>query len=122
MTHRKIYTPFQLASAVFMILALLWLTISLPFVYENQQQLEKDQIATQDSSSSENTEESSNPFGNTTEEKNPSSSNSFSEEFLHDHHIHDHYFSISSQYHKCENVATYIAFHGDLEVPPPDVA
>jgi|SRR5687768_2832241 len=122
MSDRKIYTPFQLASAVFMILALLWLTISLPFVYEKQQQLEKDQIANHDSSSGENTEESSNPFGNTTEEKNPNSSNSFSEEFLHDHHIHDHYFSISSQYHKCENVATYIAFHGDLEVPPPDVA
>ena len=122
MTKRKIYTPFQLASAVFMILALLWLTISLPFVYDNQTQLEENQLVNQTSSSAENNEEASNPFGNTTEEKNPNSSNSFSEEFLHDYHEHDHYLSISSQYHKCENVATYIAFHGDLEVPPPDVA
>ena len=121
MTSRKIYTAFQLASAVFMIVTLLWLTISLPFVYDNQQQSERNQIVNQDSSS-DNSEESSNPFGNSTEEKNPNSSNSLSEEFLHDHHIHDHYFSISSQYHKCENVSTYIAFHGDREVPPPDVA
>ena len=120
MTKRKLYTPFQLASSGFMILALLWLTISLPFVFESQQQSQSNQIVNQDSS--ENSEESTNPFGNTTEEKNPNSSNSFSEEFLHDHHIHDHYFSIAAQYHKCENVATYIAFHGDLEVPPPDVA
>ena len=103
-----------------MLLAVLWLTVSLPFVYESQQQSERNQIANQDSS--ENSEESSNPFGNTTEEKNPNSSNSFSEEFLHDHHINDHYFSIAAQHHKCENIATYIAFHGDLEVPPPDVA
>ena len=121
MSNRKIYTPFQLASAVFMILALLWLTISLPFVYDAQQQVEKNQIVNQNSSSGENSEEGSNPFGNTTEEKNPNSGNSLSEEFLHDHHTHDHYFSISAQYHKCESVATYIAFHGDLEVPPPDV-
>jgi hypothetical protein len=122
MSKRKIYTPFQLASAVFMILALLWLTISLPFVYDNQQeQTEKNKIVN-NASSAENNEEASNPFGNTTEEKNPNSSNSFSEEFLHDYHEHDHYFTISSQIRKCENVATYIAFHGDLEVPPPDVA
>ena len=90
MTKKKIYTPFQLVSAVFMILALLWLTISLPFVYDNQQQQsERNQIVNQDSSS-DNSEET-NPFGNTTEEKNPNS-NSFSEEFLHDHHVHDHYF------------------------------
>ena len=121
--YRKIYNPFHLLSAVFMILALLWLTISVPFVYASQQKhASQDKVENTGSPVSANEEETTNPFGNTTEEKNPNSSNSFSEEFLHDHHIHDHYFSISSQYHKCENVATYIAFHGDLEVPPPDVA
>ena len=38
-------------------------------------------------------EEAANPFGNTTEEKAPSSS-SFSEEYLHDHHKAEYFFSI----------------------------
>ena len=37
-----------------------------------------------------NEEEAANPFGNTTEEKAPTSGSSFSEEYLHDHHIADH--------------------------------
>jgi hypothetical protein len=120
--NRKIYTSFQLSSAVFMIMALLWLTVSLPFVYDNQQkQSERDKIENA-SSSAENNEESTNPFGNTTEEKNPNSSNSLSEEFLHDHYSHDHFFSIASQSYKRINVDTYIAYHGELDVPPPDVA
>ena len=120
--NRKIYTSFQLSSAVFMIMALLWLTVSLPFVYDNQQkQSERDKIENA-SSSPENNEDSTNPFGNTTEEKNPNNSNSLSEEFLHHHFIHDHFFSIASQSYKCVNVDTYIAYHGELDVPPPDVA
>jgi hypothetical protein len=119
---RKIFTPFQLLSAVFMIMALLWLTVSLPFVYDNQQkQSERDKIENA-SCWAENNEDSSNPFGNTTEEKNPNSSNSLSEEFLHDHYSHDHFFSIASQSYKRINVDTYIAYHGELDVPPPDVA
>jgi hypothetical protein len=120
--NRKIYTSFQLSSAVFMIMALLWLTVSLPFVYDNQQkQSERDKIENA-SSSAENNEDSSNPFGNTTEEKNPNSSNSLSEEYLHDHYSHDHFFPVASQSYKCINVDTYIAYHGELDVPPPDVA
>ena len=62
-----------------------------------------------------------NPFGNTTEEKAPVS-NSFSEEYLHDHHSTDCFFSIVLQYHKCENADTYHAYHGELLVPPPNVS
>jgi hypothetical protein len=52
---RKIYTNFQLASAVFMIMALLWLTVSLPFVYDNQQkQSERDKIENTSSSAENN--------------------------------------------------------------------
>jgi hypothetical protein len=65
-------------------------------------------------------EEAANPFGNTTEEKAPSSS--FSEEFLHDHHKADYFFSIVSQYHNSENDGTYVAYHGELLVPPPNAA
>jgi hypothetical protein len=116
---RKPYSFVQLASAVLMIAALLWLTVSLPFVYESQQKLNP--VQNNASPLAGNEEEAANPYGNSTEEKAPSSS-SFSEEYLHDHHKSDYFFSISSQYHKGENDGTYIAFHGELLVPPPNQA
>jgi hypothetical protein len=121
--NRKPYTIFQLCSAVFMMLALVWLTISAPVVFACQQELAKQgQTAKAPAPLADNEEETGNPFGNNTEEKAPNTSSSFSEEYLHDHHIHDHFFSISLQYHKCENAGTYIAYHGELLVPPPNAA
>jgi hypothetical protein len=121
--NRKIYTIFQLASAAFMILALLWLTISAPFVFTYQEKLgEQGKMATSEVPSGNNEEEAANPFGNSTEEKAPTTSSSLSEEYLHDHHQTDHFFSIASQYHTLQNAGTYIAFHGELLVPPPNVA
>ena len=120
--YRKIYNPYHLLSAVFMIVALLWLTISVPFVYASMQEhADQDKIENTGSPVSGNEEETANPFGNTTEEKAPSSS-SFSEEYLHDHHSTDYFFSIVLQYHKCENADTYHAYHGELLVPPPNAA
>jgi hypothetical protein len=122
---KKPYSFFQLASAVFMITALLWLTVSTPFVYQFQQkQIEQNKIAKSELSSvaDTNNEEESNPFGNTTEEKNSSSSNTLTEEYLHELHLHTHFFSIVSSEHQCHHQDTYIAFHGELDVPPPDVA
>ncbi|HKZ66806.1 MAG TPA: hypothetical protein VJ111_10640 [Chitinophagaceae bacterium] len=120
--YRKIYNPYHLLSAVFMILALLWLTISVPFVYASQREFaKKDKMENAGSPLSGNEEEAANPFGNTTEEKSPGSS-SFSEEYLHGHHSTDCFFSIALQYHKCENADTYHAYHGELLVPPPNAA
>lgn len=120
---KKPYNIYQLGSAVFMILALLWLTISLPYVYESQQKYSQvEKMAASASSPVDSNEEESNPFSNTTEEKSSGSGNSFSEEYLHDHHITDHFFFTASQKYKCEKADTYIAFHGELLVPPPDVA
>jgi cytoskeletal protein RodZ len=119
---QKTYNFFQKGSAIFMIVALLWLTVSAPFVFASQQELAKqDKIADTQSPLSGNEEEASNPFSSTTEEKNPSST-SFSEEYLHDQHITDHFFLIATQYHNCVNAGTYIAYHGELLVPPPNVA
>lgn len=119
---KKTYSFFQLASAVFMIVALLWLTVSAPFVFAGQQKIAKHcKTAHAETPLPCNEEESANPFGNTTEEKAPSSS-SFSEEYLHDNHKSEYFFSISSQYHMSENADTYIAFHGELHVPPPNIA
>jgi hypothetical protein len=104
-----------------MILALLWLTISAPFVYASQQELsKKDKAAMCQSIQGCDEEEGSNPLGNATEEKNPNSGSSFSEEYLHDHHIEEYFFCIASQHYKCENASTYTAFHGEVQVPPPN--
>jgi len=113
---------YQLASAVFMILALLWLTVSAPFVASCQQELAKqNKTANNVSALGGSEEEAANPFGNTTEEKKPSGSNSLSEEYLHDHHIDDHFFSVISRDHKSENAGVYTAFHGEVQVPPPNM-
>lgn len=118
----KPYTIFQLCLAIFLILALLWLTISTPFVYTSQQALTK-QYNSENSAIplAGNEEEAPNPF-NDTEEKAPASSGSFSEEYMHDNHKAAYFFSIVSQYHKCENTDIYHAFHGELLVPPPNAA
>lgn len=119
---RKVYSSFQLVSATVMILALLWLTVSTPFVYAAQQELAKQQkIEKAASPLTGNEEESSNPFGNNTEEKAPGN-NSLSEEYIHNNHRIHFFSSVTTQYHKCENADTYIAFHGELLVPPPNTA
>ena len=119
--RRKTYSLFQLCSAVLMILALLWLTISAPFVFEFQQEMAKNSnTSCIETAMPGAEEETNNPFGNGTEEKAPKSINSFSEEYLHDHHRSDYIFSLGLQYHKNENAGVYVAFHGELLVPPPN--
>jgi hypothetical protein len=66
-------------------------------------------------------EETTNPLGNTTEEKAPTNT-SVSEEYLHNHHVSEYFFSIISPSHKCENSNIYKVFHGEVQVPPPNVA
>lgn len=118
---RNTYNAFQIASSVFMIVALLWLTMSAPFVLASQQLQAKYNAADTGSPLAGTEEEAANPFGNTTEEK-ASGSTSFSEEFLHDHHKAEHFLSIAAQYQKAENTDLYTAFHGELLVPPPNIA
>lgn len=118
---RKIYSVFQLCSAVFLILALMWLTVSTPFVIAGQEEVAKQNKTEKTSSPLANEEETNNPFGNNTEEKAPTSS-SLSEEYLHSFHIISHFYTEISQYHKHENSDIYIAFHGELLVPPPNAS
>ena len=121
-TNRVPYSPIQMVSALCMVLALLWLTISAPFVVAGQKLMAKyEKTCTHDFGTAGDNEGVANPFGNNTEEKSPSSS-SFSEEYLHDHHKPDHIFSIISPYHNSMNTDTYVAFHGELLVPPPNRA
>jgi hypothetical protein len=116
---KKTYSFFQLLSAIGMVLALLWLTVSTPFVYANQQQQAKQEQGCP--SLPCNSDEESSPFGNSTEEKTPSST-SFSEEYLHDSDHSTEFFAAAAPDHLSQNAGTYIAFHGELLVPPPNVA
>jgi hypothetical protein len=105
-----------------MIAALFWLTVSAPFVLESKQKITGHQNETSLNFPISQTEEEANPLGNTTEEKAPNGANSFSEEYLHDNHRSEYFSSIASQFHKCENASIYVAYHGELHVPPPNVA
>jgi hypothetical protein len=111
-----------IVSSVFMILTLVWLTVSLPFVNAAQQQaIEQSSSAASDNPlNSDEEDDNNNPFANTTEEKTSGNFNTLSEEYLHDTHYFDHYVIVPSVEYKLEHVSTYIAFHGELISPPPD--
>lgn len=115
----KIYQTVHLVSAVGMILALLWLTVSTPVVYAAQQKLEKYNQLESAGAFPDTEEDSTNPFGNNTEEKAPSGTN-LSEEYLHDNHLQFHFFATSVTPYGFAKDDTYHAFHGELLVPPPN--
>lgn len=102
-------------AAVIMIVALSWLTISLPYFYSFQKE-----IAKQESKSApfncpiEN--EESNPLGNT-EEKAPT----IAEEYLHHTDDHNYLFNHRFSHYNRHAYDIYIAFHGEITLPPPDL-
>lgn len=121
--NKKIYNIYQKASAIFMMLCLVWLTISTPFVLAFQQELAKMEKASHSQSPiSGGEEEAGNPLNNTTEEKTPNMGSNFSEEYLHEHHSTDYIFAMIFIYNKYDNADTYHAYHGELLVPPPNAS
>lgn len=103
-------------SCAIMVLALLWLTVSTPFVYSQQQMLLQQNI---EADISIELEEEANPFANTTEEKTESGSNTLSE-YLHDLHLHEQYTIGLAKFTKCHPSDLYYAFHPELISPPPE--
>lgn len=67
--NKKPYNFFQLASAIIMMLALVWLTVSTPFVYASQQELAKQNKTANANVLGCTEEETGNSLGNATEEK-----------------------------------------------------
>ena len=104
-----------------MILMLFWLTISTPFVWATQEELAKQHMTTADFSLDDAEDEDTSSGSNSIEEKVPAGSN-LSEEFLHDHHTTDYFFSLISTFHKSEDADSYHAFHQQILVPPPNIA
>jgi hypothetical protein len=99
-----------------MILALAWLTISLPFVNAAQLQIKFAQETSRENSKS--TDDNGNPLSNTIEEKSESGSLSVSE-YLHDQHPQGALEVAVINYYKCRPSDLYYAFHPDLLSPPP---
>ena len=97
-----------------MIMALLWLTVSTPFVFASQQAQQKE-IQKQ-----AKTGEDKNPFSTTTEEKNESSVSTLSE-YLHDLNAINQHFTLLTRVYKCHTSDVYYAFHPELLSPPPKV-
>lgn len=102
-----------------MIVTLLWMTVSAPFVVAGRQAAAAEkQMQWADLVDSED-QSSCNPFGNNTEEKVPCST-SFSEEYLHHTDESFHAAELASQHTRCQAVKEYVAFHGEMLCPPPN--
>ena len=119
MKSSAIYSAKEKIWGMLMILALLWLTISLPFVNDAREQIAKQTASAVplDDTPSENSEES-NALNNSIEEK--SSGNSILEEYL--HHTHDGIIPENPRLSHIDphSYDLYIAFHGELLSPPPE--
>jgi len=105
-------------SSLLMMIALVWLTASLPFVYSSQQAVKKE-AAKQMASSEEKTKDTGNPLSNTNEEKTESGVNTLSE-YLHDTHAFEQHVVTITKYYKCHPSDLYFAFHPELLSPPPE--
>lgn len=102
-----------------MMLALAWLTISTPFVYNWQLQQQAAVSAFNHSNPTDRNDFSENPLAGTNEEKTESGAANLSE-YLHDTDESNRDSSELTPYNKCNAVATYVAFHGELLSPPPE--
>mgnify|MGYP000941500486 CR=1 FL=1 len=121
MKKNRAYTIFEKASSIFLVATLLWLTVSTSFVSAFQEELAKqNKMVSAQSSVPGNSDDTSGTTDNL-EEKVPCSNN-LSEEFLHEFGGNHLYFATVSSYDKIENAGDYIAFHGELLVPPPNSA
>jgi hypothetical protein len=92
-----------------MILMLIWLTISAPFVGASMQQKAK----------TEKKGSSASPLAGTEEEKVPSSPSTTANEYLHENEELQHASATIITSYCTHHITAYSAFHGELVSPPP---
>lgn len=110
MKKASTYSFAKYASGLFMILALLWLAVSTPFV-NAAQQVQREHLPS--------CAGDDNPFSNTTEEKSESGTSLLSE-YLHEAMPVEHPSILISKIYKCHSQAVYFAYHPELISPPPE--
>jgi hypothetical protein len=116
MNRNQPYSALQTASHLLMLLALAWLTVSLPFVY-NSQRAQKEHA--QEIKAPQQEEENTNPLANTTEEKTENGVNTLSE-YLHEIQTAELTSSFIATTYKYHSADLYVAFHPEYICPPPD--
>lgn len=113
-TNGTYYTANHRFTGMVMMLLLLWLTVSMPFAFAQQEQ--KKVMQANQQTQADNT----NPLANTNEEIPESGTTNFSEEYLHEQHDAARHFIILGTYYKCHKAGFYINFHPELFSPPPE--
>lgn len=113
---KNIFSTVHCVSGIAMLLALAWLTVSLPFVNAARQAADQ---RTEKTRGGESTENVSNWFSNTTEEKTESGTNSLSE-YLHDTYAAEYPVTVIAKLYKCHPSDLYLAFHPESFSPPPE--
>jgi hypothetical protein len=108
----NIITKGELFSCLFMLFALLWLTISLPFVNYDQEFAQEQLTGSEEGSNS-------NQQNLPTEEKTESGANSLSE-YLHDHHFEFVKGFVVLKGYKTGPDDTYLSYHPELVILPPE--
>jgi hypothetical protein len=112
-------------TSITMLVMLLWLTVSSPFVVAAQMKVQQQSALSASANTSQDDdgddEHSCTPIGsNTTEEKTSNGFNSLSEEYLHMDNELFHLAELSLTHTRYHSVAEYVAFHGELLCPPPN--
>jgi hypothetical protein len=123
---KKAISTYQLRhyiASITMLLMLLWLTVSTPFVFASQLKAEQKHALSATSSQSDDAtaddEQACSPLGGT-EEKTSNGVNSISEEYL---HMDSELFHLAELFlnHTPQHTASeYVAYHGELLCPPPN--
>lgn len=112
--NQRTYHLRHILSSLCMIVTLVWLTVSTPFVYDSQLSLKKEL-----QKESKQTQDNTNPFSNTTEEKNESSVNTLSE-YLHEPPcLEDNSILLVRLYKSYPSNIDY-EHHPELLSPPPE--
>jgi hypothetical protein len=101
-----------IASALLMMFALFWLSVSLPFVYAAQQQTEKNTLLKKT-----NTEKEDVSYTTFNEEESESSNTLL--EYITGPLYIEHSFTSVVKFFKCHSADTYFAFHPEFVSPPP---
>ncbi|MBX3254793.1 MAG: hypothetical protein KF862_11685 [Chitinophagaceae bacterium] len=113
------YRSKHYASCVFMMLTLLWLTVSAPFIMDMQKKLHDLTSSSAGSPQSQSMEEAANPFSGLNEEK-CSGGNTLSE-YLHEPLALAVPLDVELIHASRGGTAIYIAYCGELLSPPPEL-